>query len=169
MIAAVDAGERVLDVGCGNGIPATREMARRHAVVGLDISSEQIRRARENVPAAEFIHGDLASAAFAEPFAAISAFYVIEHLPREQHASLFASFHGWLRPGGYLLLTIEPEDEPGKIGDWLSRPMFFSQFDSSTTLLMLEQAGFELVDRAIEDQIEGGREVTYLWVLARRR
>ena len=47
--------------------------------------------------------------------------------------------------------------------------MFFSQFDSSTTLLMLEQAGFELVDRAIEDQIEGGREVTYLWVLARRR
>ena len=70
--------------------------------------------------------------------------------------------------GGYPLITIEPEDEPGKIGDWLGRPMFFSQYDAETTLGLLAQAGFEIIESEVEDQIEGDREVTYLWVLARR-
>ena len=65
-------------------------------------------------------------------------------------------------------MTIEPEDEPGKVGDWLGEPMFFSQFDAETTLALLADAGFSVVEQAIEDQYEGDREVTYMWVLAVR-
>ena len=48
-------GSRILDVGCGNGLPATRELALSHEVTGVDISEQQIARARSNVPAATFI------------------------------------------------------------------------------------------------------------------
>ena len=39
-------GSRILDVGCGNGLPATRELALSHEVTGVDISEQQIARAR---------------------------------------------------------------------------------------------------------------------------
>jgi ubiquinone/menaquinone biosynthesis C-methylase UbiE len=42
-------GSRILDIGCGNGVPATQELALRHEVTGVDISEEQVARARRNV------------------------------------------------------------------------------------------------------------------------
>ena len=162
------AGERVLDVGCGNGIPATREIALAHQAVGIDISAAQIERARENVPDAEFVHSDLTEIEFEQAFAAIASFYVIEHVPRDEHAEIFERFHRWLAPGGHLLFTIEPDDEPGIVGDWLGTPMFFSQHDAETTLALVRAAGFEVLRAEVETQVEGDREVSYLWVLARR-
>ena len=137
--------------------------------VGIDISAAQIERARENVPDAEFVHSDLTEIEFEQAFAAIASFYVIEHVPRAEHAEIFERFHRWLAPGGHLLFTIEPDDEPGIVGDWLGTPMFFSQHDAETTLALVRAAGFEVLRAEIETQVEGDREVAYLWVLARRR
>ena len=168
LLEGVPDGARVLDVGCGNGLPATKLIAERHRAVGFDISPEQVDRARRNVPGAEFAHGDLLSVEFDEPFAAIAAFYVIEHVAREHHGAVFARWHDWLEPRGRLLFTIEPYDEPGRVGDWLGEPMFFSQHDADTTLALLERAGFEVIESAVETQFEGDHDVDYLWVLAAR-
>jgi cyclopropane fatty-acyl-phospholipid synthase-like methyltransferase len=162
---------RVLDLGCGSGLPATRAIvAEGHAAVGVDVSLEQLRRARRNVPAAEFIHAsaldvDLPTASFD----AVVSFYVIDHLPRELHGDLLASIHRWLRPGGWLLVTFEANEQPGVIGEWLGAPMFFSHFDPATSEQLVRAAGFEIISAEQETQLEGGREVPYLWVLARRR
>jgi cyclopropane fatty-acyl-phospholipid synthase-like methyltransferase len=168
LLDRLEPGARVLDAGCGNGLPATREIAIKHEAVGIDISAAQIDRARANVPAARFVHSDLTEVEFDEPFAAIAAFYVIEHVPRNEHAATLERFHRWLEPGGLLLFTIEPEDEPGIVGDWLGRPMFFSQHDAETTLRLVREAGFKILRAELEDQLEGERDVSYMWVLARR-
>jgi SAM-dependent methyltransferase len=169
LLEALPDGARVLDVGCGSGVPATQRIARRHRATGVDISGEQIERARRNVPEARFVHGDLLDVGFDEPFDAIAAFYVIEHVPREAHAAVLERWHRWLRPGGRLLFTIEPYDEPGHVGEWLGEPMFFSQHDAGTTLKLLDAAGFDVVERSTETQFEGDHDVGYLWVLAHRR
>jgi trans-aconitate methyltransferase len=63
MIAAlterVPAGGRVLDLGCGSGLPSTKVLAERFEVVGVEASMAQIERARVNVPGATFMVGDL--------------------------------------------------------------------------------------------------------------
>jgi SAM-dependent methyltransferase len=169
LLEGVPAGAAVLDVGCGNGVPATKRIAEHHQATGVDISEVQIEQARVNVPQARFVQGDLFKVDFEESFAAIAAFYVIEHVQREHHAAIFARWHRWLAPGGLLLFTIEPYDEPGRVGNWLREPMFFSQHDPDVTLALLDRAGFNVIERTIESQFEGDHDVDYLWVLAQRR
>jgi cyclopropane fatty-acyl-phospholipid synthase-like methyltransferase len=169
LLDALPDGSRVLDLGCGNGVPATQRIAQRHHATGVDISSAQVRRARRAVPGAEFLHADLVNLDFSRaPFDAITALYVIEHVPREQHATIFERWYSWLEPGGRLLFTVEPHDEAGRVGQWLGEPMFFSQYDADTTLAMLDRTGFEVQESVVQTQFEGDHDVDYLWILARR-
>jgi cyclopropane fatty-acyl-phospholipid synthase-like methyltransferase len=167
LLATLPDAADVLDVGCGNGIPAMRAIAERHRGVGVDISGAQIERARTNVPTARFFHSDILDLEF-EPgsFDAIVAFYTVEHLPREEHAHLFQRFYEWLRPGGRLLFTLEPDDEPGRTGEWLGVPMFISAHDPEKTTALLEQTGFVVERRKLQSQLEGDREIEYVWLLA---
>jgi cyclopropane fatty-acyl-phospholipid synthase-like methyltransferase len=170
LLARLPAGSPVLDLGCGSGIPATKAIAERHTAVGVDISARQIELAQANVPAAEFRRADLLSLEFPPgSFDAVVAFYTLDHIPREQLPPLLARLSRWLRPGGFLLFTVEVDDQPGVVGQWLGVPMFFSSFDAATTRRLVQGAGFEILREEIEAQLEGGREVSYLWVLARRR
>src|SRR5690348_9351817 len=60
LISLLPTKSRVLDLGCGSGVPVARELARRgHDVVGIDGSARQLSSARLNVPNAHFIHADM--------------------------------------------------------------------------------------------------------------
>jgi SAM-dependent methyltransferase len=81
---------RVLDLGCGAGVPVARHLiALGHSVVGVDGSAEQIVRARRNVPEAVFIKADMCRITFeAGFFDAVGAFYSITHVPPVQQGSV---------------------------------------------------------------------------------
>ena len=83
-------GSRILDIGCGNGLPATRELAFSHEVTGVDISEQQIARATSNVPAATFIRGDVREVDLpVGAFDAIVALYQIDNIARDDFPALF--------------------------------------------------------------------------------
>jgi hypothetical protein len=44
-----------------------------------------------------------------------------------------------------------------------------SCFDPETMKRLVNEAGFELLDSAIEAQVEQGHDVPYLWLLACKR
>ena len=53
-------GARVLDVGCGTGLPSAGMLSESGLdVVGIDVSTEMLRLARRNVPAARFVAMDV--------------------------------------------------------------------------------------------------------------
>lgn len=52
-------GDRVLDLGCGCGVPVARHLARRYAVTGVDISETQVTRAQALVSDAQFVCADM--------------------------------------------------------------------------------------------------------------
>jgi SAM-dependent methyltransferase len=169
VLARLRPGSDVLDLGCGNGVPALREVARRHKAVGVDISKTQIDLARASVPAAELVQSDVMALDFPPTcFDAVVALYLLDHLPRREHPALFSRVRTWLRPSGLFLFSVEPEDEPGTVRLWLGKPMYFSHFDAETTIGLVRAAGFGVLDAHREVQLEGTKEVEFLWVLGAR-
>jgi ubiquinone/menaquinone biosynthesis C-methylase UbiE len=101
-------GSAVLDVGCGSAVPAGQHIASMHRLTGVDISQAQVELARQNVPTGVFHKTDLSTLHF--PVASLDAvvsFYTLEQVPRRTHRELFHRFASWLKPGGYLLLSVE--------------------------------------------------------------
>lgn len=169
LLDRAESGGAVLDVGCGSGAPADEIIAASRQVVGVDVSNEQVRRARANVPDGRFMHADILSLDFAEgSFAAIVSFYTIEHVPRRRHEELLRRFSTWTSPGGYLLFSMEAGEYDDVQGSWLGVPMFLSCYDPERTKAIVSAAGYRIVETAIENQTEEGRQVPYLWVLARK-
>jgi SAM-dependent methyltransferase len=161
-------GVRVLELGCGAGEPCTRLLAERFAVTGVDLSAEQLRRAREHVPTAEFRKADMATVRFENAsFDAVTAFYSIIHVPRRRHGALFARIASWLRPGGLLLASLGAGSSDDSVEEgWLGVPMFFSTHDAVTNRRLLSAAGFALLIDEVVTIREPEGDATFHWVLA---
>lgn len=166
-VADMPDSSRVLDIGCGNGLPATRELAERHEVVGIDISPEQIARAETNVPTATFICGDVRTVDLPDnAFDAILALYLVDNVPCEDYPALFTKLARCLRPGGRLLFSAEPGEDPGQTYEWLGVPMFINTIPTHELINLIEQAGLKVMSTATEPQLEGGRPIDYAWITA---
>ena len=149
-------GARVLDLGCGNGIPAARELARRFEVTGVDLSRVQIERARELVPGARFVCADMAALELAPAsFDAVIAFFSLINLPLDEQPALIGRIAEWLVPGGSLLATVgryawtrvEP-DFRGVHGV----PMYWSHADIATYRAWFTHSGLVIEREGIEPQ-----------------
>ena len=140
-------GASVLDIGCGAGVPVTRTLTERFNVTGVDVSAEMVRLARENVPSANFIHGDILSLEFEDSsFDAVVAFYSIFHLPREEHAALFRRVHNWLKPGGYLMCTLNHSSEAAYTeDDFFGVTMYWSNYGLRDYVEVLTGLGFSIM------------------------
>jgi SAM-dependent methyltransferase len=159
----------VLELGCGSGIPDTRELAARFRVTGVDISPEQIRRARAAVPEAEFVVADITTMSLpAGSYDAVVSFYVFNHIPRELLPGVLAAINSWLTFGGLLLTAFGTTDNPGWTGDFLGAPTFFSSYPPAVNSRFLEEAGFELLLDEVVTFVEPDGPATFQWVLARR-
>lgn len=170
LLDGVPAGGRVLELGCGAGIPTTQALAARFAVTGVDISARQIALARSNVPTATFTQSDMTALDFPpESFDGVAAFYSLIHVPREEQGPLLARVAAWLRPGGLFVATMGVNDTEGDIEEgWLGAPMYFSHYDAATNRALVEEAGLTILSAQEETQLEDGQLVAFLWIVAEK-
>ena len=143
------AGARILDLGCG-GLPVSRSLVPQHTIVGVDISRQQLLRARVAMPAGRFVVGDMTTMAFRpQSFDAVLSFYAIFHTARSTHEALFRRIYDWLRPGGLLVASLASGDEAGYTEDFFGVEMYWSNFALQPYLEMLSSCGFKVVDRRV--------------------
>ena len=162
-------GSRVLDLGCGAGIPVARELAALgHSVVGVDGSGQQIVRARRNVPTAIFIEADMCEVEFeTASFDAVGAFYSITHIPPAEQGALISKIALWLKPGGTLVASFAAGEAGEWIGEWLGTTMFFGHSSEDATLRCLYDAGLNVRRSMVEQQ--DNEDAVFLWIEAERR
>ena len=163
-------GANVLELGCGRGVPVTRQLARRHRVTGVDISAVQIELARHHVPEASFAHADALELEIAPgSLDAVVALYLFGHVPIREQRELIGRVAVWLREGGLFLATLGAGDEGEDVDqDWLGAPMFFASLGGDSYIPLLHECGFELLREEVVAQHEPGHgDIEFHWVLAR--
>jgi len=168
-IERLPANAKVLDAGCGAGIPISQMLNEHFAVTGVDFSEAQIELAKKNVPNAAFLCEDMTKLNFPEhTFDGITSYYAIIHIPREEHQPLLANFHRMLKPGGFSLLCLGAEHLIDDIDEnYLGTRMYWSHYDTETYLKMLNHCGFSIIwsKRVADDTCEGAG---HLFVLAQK-
>ncbi len=138
------AGARILDLGCGAGVPAAAWLVDAgFEVTGVDVSDVQIERARSLVPGATFIRADMATwSTAAESFDAVVSLYALIHVPLDDQRSLIPRVASWLRPGGYVLAIVGSGRWTGT-EEYLGAPMFWDHADAATYLDWFADAGLK--------------------------
>jgi cyclopropane fatty-acyl-phospholipid synthase-like methyltransferase len=159
----------VLELGVGAGVGSTRFLAERSRLTGVDLSAEQLRRARGRLPDATFLHADFTELELERgSFDAVVAAYVLNHLPQDELGPLAHKIAGWLRAGGYMLASFGTSENPGWTGEWLGVEMFFAALPPEDNRRLVEEAGLDILREEIEVSIEPEGEARFQWLLARK-
>lgn len=154
LLERVRAGERVLDVGCGEGFFTSELMRAGIHAVGLDVAEEPLRRARARDPALTDLHLICAEGPWPVDDASVDAIWAGETI---EHVT---DTIGWcsqarrvLRPGGRLLLSTPNHARLPLLRLALSRRAFSAHFDPrsdhlrfytrATLISLLREMGFQ--------------------------
>ena len=141
------AGERILDAGCGTGDHLVELSARGAHPVGVDFSFQMLQAARAKSPSVPVVAADLSNRL---PFGAVSFDGVLCSLVSEHLADLdsfFSEIHRVLRPGGRLVFSgLHPDRVTGGL-----------------------TAGFAVADRRYRTDAAAHRLADYLEAAARSR
>jgi len=167
----VGKGDRVLDAGCGSGIPVARYFVDLGCkVTGMDISGRMIELAEKNVPGGSFEKADLLKVDYpAGDFDLIASFYCIFHVRKALQSTVFERFFTWTKPAGYCYFTLAGEGYTGKphfegtmqFGDYV---LPYAHFTEEQYREMLSQVGFDVL--SMQNLTIGGE--TMLWVLVKK-
>jgi 2-polyprenyl-3-methyl-5-hydroxy-6-metoxy-1,4-benzoquinol methylase len=129
LLGSVQAGEQVLDVGCGDGRFAAELLRHGASVVAVDVAEEALRRARTRVPGLDArLLGD--GGGWQLPDAAFDVVWageVIEHVA--DTTAWLSEVRRVLRPGGRLLLTTPAHGLLVRLHVALSAGAFEERFD----------------------------------------
>jgi len=155
LLGNVRAGERVLDLGAGDGAFATELLAAGCEVVAVDVAEEALRRARERVPGLNARHADEGGPLPLDEDSVdvVWAGEVLEHVA--DVVGLLAEVRRVLRWGGTLLVTTPYHGRVSVAALGLAgrfdahadpRADHLRFFTAGTLRAMLGEAGFAEVD-----------------------
>jgi len=147
--ARLGAGSRILDLGCGNGVPLTEALRNAgHYVVGLDSASGMLALFRMKLPGTPVVRGDVRSCPFVNgSFDAAISWGMMFHLSPSDQATALTGVCRVLKTGAPFLFTaaeIPDADDNGITGTM--NGVTFRYYAVSSYRSLLSEHGFVLVD-----------------------
>jgi len=165
LIAPVALGSRILDIGCGNGVPVAAYLIQQGLqVTGIDSSPGMIASCRRKFPDNQWYCADMRALALGQQFAALVAWDSFFHLTRGAQRQMFPRFAEHALPGARLLFNTGPENGEA-IGRFAGQELYHASLAADEYRYLLQQSDFEVIRHVAEDVEAGGRTV---WLACKR-
>lgn len=153
------ANARLLDLGCGTGMPiAAYFIERGYKVTGIDGSPAMIARCRQRFPQQEWRQADMRTLSLAARFDGLLAWDSFFHLARDDQRRMFSLFRQHANPHAALMFTSGTADGVA-MGTFEGQPLFHASLAPEEYSRLLQENGFRVVDHVVEDPGCGGRTV----------
>ena len=106
---------KVLDLGCGTGLPYARSLVEKgFDIVGVDLSEDMVKVASKNVPEASFVQLSMNEITYRDAFDGVVSCFSMLLLPPDLFKETASRIHSALVEAGYFYLSL---NEPAGISD----------------------------------------------------
>jgi 2-polyprenyl-3-methyl-5-hydroxy-6-metoxy-1,4-benzoquinol methylase len=159
---------KLLDLGCGGGVPASSYFYEKgFDITGVDISSEMIKLAQQNIPNGKFFASDMLECSFpAEEFDVIISTFAIIHIPQHKQKELFEKIFNWLKKDGVAYLVLGYNNIEEDINEnWRGVKMYWSHFGADEYKKILNGIGFKIIWEQVEEILN---DATFYNVILRK-
>jgi SAM-dependent methyltransferase len=118
---------KVLEIGCGNGRDAKEILKHTSDYIGVDISKEMTRLAREYTPEGRFEVGDIENYNFPVGLDLIFSFASLLHSNKENVKEILRKTHDSLNVGGVFYISLKHDEyhEESKADEFGMRTFYF--------------------------------------------
>ncbi|QKJ87119.1 Methyltransferase [Paramixta manurensis] len=150
---------KILDIGCGSGMPIADYFIRQgFQVTGIDSSKPMIERCQQHFPQHRWIHADMREPILSDKFDGVIAWDSFFHLTPEDQREMFTVFRQYASARAALMFTSGP-DSGEAIGTFEGEALYHASLAPAEYRQRLAEQGFHVVKMVAEDPDCQGRTV----------
>jgi SAM-dependent methyltransferase len=147
LIGQLPTPARVLDLGCGSGLPTCKQLLDAGVeVVGVDESAAMLELAEQQAPGGRYLHRDLRDIADLGEFDAAVAFFSLIMLPKADIPPLLSQLRSQLRGPRLLQVSMVLGDFDQFPIVFMGEPIAVTAYPPDDLAHVVERAGFECLD-----------------------
>ena len=169
LLEQLDRPARVLDLGCGSGLPTSNQLVEAGVeVVGTDESKVMLDLAETQAPGGQYLHRDLRDLSDLGEFDAAVAFFSLIMLPKADIPPLLRGVHDLLRGPRLLQIAMVLGDFDRFPISFLGVPTEVCAYPPDELRQVVADAGFEITElREVAAEAEPNRIEVQLYLRAR--
>jgi SAM-dependent methyltransferase len=142
LLSALAGDATVIDLGCGTGRPMAEEViSRGYRVIGIDQSSEQIKKAAERFPEQRWVLSSIETYEFNDGFDAAIIWDSLFHIERSYHEPILRKVVERLPSGGRVMLTVGGSEHPAFTDVMFGQEFFYDSNSPEKTLNIIKNLG----------------------------
>lgn len=142
LLSALPGGASVIDLGCGTGRPMAEDViSRGYRVIGIDQSSEQIKKAAERFPEQRWVLSSMEAYGFNDGFDAAIIWDSLFHIERSYHEPILRKIVERLPSGGRVMLMVGGSEHPAFTDFMFGQEFFYDSDSPEKTLHIIENLG----------------------------